>query len=209
MSTPRELYEAYRIMPDLRLHQLRVAAVGKRICNHFSEPIDTDEVVLACLFHDMGNIVKFDLGYFPEALEPRGREYWEQVKRETEERYGTEQHEVSAAIGREIGLSEQALNMIVHAGYRDMPAIVESENWAWKMLKYADLRVAPHGVVSLEERFADFAVRYRSKVSDRETLAQGKTLEAQIFAHASIQPEDITDATVAPLIEELSEYPVS
>ena len=41
-------------MPGLQLHQLRVAAVGKLICEHLKKPVRTKDVVVACLFHDMG-----------------------------------------------------------------------------------------------------------------------------------------------------------
>jgi hypothetical protein len=208
MRTPREIYKAYKIMPNLQLHQLRVAAVGKMICDNFREPVEKNDVVLACLFHDMGNIVKFDLGRFPEFLEPEGRAYWEEVKRDVEKKYGSEQHVASEAIARELGLSEAVLRMIRSSGFRDMPKIIESDDRAWKILKYADLRVAPKGIVSLAERFEDFAVRYRGNITDVETLEKGRLLETQIFAHADIRPEDVTDESVAPFMEELWEYPV-
>ena len=82
MRTPREIYAEFKIMPNLQLHQLRVAAVGKLISEHFTVPVNVRDVVLACLFHDMGNILKFDLTQFPEFREPQGILYWEEVKKE-------------------------------------------------------------------------------------------------------------------------------
>jgi len=80
MKSPKEIYREYRLMPSLSLHQLRVAAVAKLICDSFKERIDTNNVVLACLYHDMGNIIKFDLNYFPEFTKPEGLEYWQKIK---------------------------------------------------------------------------------------------------------------------------------
>jgi 5'-deoxynucleotidase YfbR-like HD superfamily hydrolase len=57
-------------MRNLQLHQLRVAAVGQIICESIPDFDETEEVVTTCLLHDMGNIIKFDLNYFPEFLEP-------------------------------------------------------------------------------------------------------------------------------------------
>ena len=61
-----EIYEKYKIMPQLQEHQLRVASVAKTICDHLLVPVHTDHVVSVCLLHDMGNILKFDLQKFPQ-----------------------------------------------------------------------------------------------------------------------------------------------
>src|ERR1700749_4363638 len=100
MRTPKKIYEEYKIMSNLQLHQLRVASVAKLICGHFNEPINTRAVLLACLFHDMGNILKSNLTTFPEFLEPQGREYWENVKADFVSRYGTNAHEGNVAISK-------------------------------------------------------------------------------------------------------------
>ena len=82
MRIPREVYSEYKIMPTLQLHQLRVAAVARLVCDHLTHPINTRDVILACLFHDMGNIIKSNLNHFPEFCEPEGTAYWEKVKAE-------------------------------------------------------------------------------------------------------------------------------
>lgn len=207
MRTSKEVYTAYKIMPSLQLHQLRVAAAGKLICDNFSKPINKRDVILACLFHDMGNIVKFKLDAFPEALQPEGLEYWEKQKAETIQRYGPKQHHVSETIAQELGLPDTAIHMIGNSGVSRLPEILASDSSELKMLQYADLRVAPSGVVSLTERFEDFARRYPND-KDVDLFGKGKDLEGQIFAHTTIKPGDINSAAVAPLIEELRHYPV-
>ncbi len=59
-----EIYEEYKIMPNLREHQLRVAAVAAQICDNFNKPLNKKEIITACLLHDMGNIIKFKLELF-------------------------------------------------------------------------------------------------------------------------------------------------
>jgi 5'-deoxynucleotidase YfbR-like HD superfamily hydrolase len=68
-----ELYDTYKIMPQLAAHQLRVAAVAYAITQAIFEPIHDEELISACLLHDMGNILKFDLSVFPEFSEIIGR----------------------------------------------------------------------------------------------------------------------------------------
>lgn len=223
MKTPREIYAAYTTMPALQLHQLRVAAVGKLICEGFTKSINTRNVILACLFHDMGNILKFNLSYFPEFLEPRGLGFWECVKTEYREKYGIDQHEASKKIAQEIGLSGVVVEVIDAIGFSNVGTVLAGRSFEKKICVYSDSRVGPHGVLTLTERFIDGRKRYLAKgvTNDhgKEITVQQDSfemltesahkLETQIFAEARIKPEDVSDAAVAPLIEELWEYPVA
>lgn len=223
MKTPQEIYTAYKIMPALQLHQLRVAAVGKLICDNFQQPINERDVVLACLFHDMGNIVKFKLGQIPEFLEPEGLDYWENVQSEYKQKYGgADQHAANEKIARELGLSEEAISYIAAVSFSKVGEVVKSSSFEKKICKYSDSRVGPHGVLSLDERLRDGRKRYLKRIDAVQqdgVAAPADTFEAlmkleheledQIFAVTDIKPGDINDATVAPLIGELSEYPVA
>ena len=193
-------------MPALQLHQLRVAAVGKIICDNFSKPVNERDVVLACLFHDMGNIVKFKLRSAPQFIGPESIEYWEKIQVETIQTYGSDQHEVSKKMAQEIGLPEHVVEMIGDAGFSEIPAILAGDSTELKVLQYADLRVAPTGVVSLQERLDDFERRYIPQKDSPEEIKAVKDLEEYIVSHCSIKREDINDIAVAPLLEELRDY---
>ena len=54
----QEIYTKYKIMPSLQLHQYRVAGVAMYLCERVKMKIDTDNIIAACLLHDMGNIIK-------------------------------------------------------------------------------------------------------------------------------------------------------
>ncbi|MBI5457820.1 HD domain-containing protein [Candidatus Kaiserbacteria bacterium] len=219
MKTPREIYAAYKIMPALQTHQLRVAAVGKLICDNFTQPIEKLDVILACLFHDMGNIVKFKLGQIPEFLEPEGLEYWQRVKDEFKNKYGNDQHEASKQIARELGLPNPVIGYIDAVAFAKAETTLASGSWEEKICEYADTRVSPHGILPLVARLEEGRKRYEGRTADTgltasrgrfdELLDAERAIEKQIFAQATIRPEDINDATVAPLVEELWEYPVS
>lgn len=217
MKTPREIYAAYTIMPSLQLHQLRVAAVAKLICGNFQKPVNTDDVILACLFHDMGNIVKFDLALYPDLLQPEGREYWQEVKNKCIKIHGSSAHGASIAIAREINLSDSVISIIDSISFSEMEHTMRGSSQEVKVAEYADCRIAPHGTVSIKERFADAVGRYahRYRTAEEATSAYamytnlGLEIERQLFANTSIKPEDISDAALAPLIEELWEYAVA
>jgi len=218
MKTPREIYAEFRIMPNLQLHQLRVAAVAKLICGNLKQPVNTNDVVLACLFHDMGNILKSDLATFPEFLEPQGREYWENVKTDFISKYGTNAHEGNVAISRELLLPAEATRYIDGMSFSWMRKTAEGSSFEQKICEYADMRVGPYGVLPMRQRLAEARERYVAANSGKpyysedgfkELATFAEQIERQIFQHVSIRPGDITDEALAPLIEELWEYPVS
>src|SRR3954471_17109842 len=111
MEKVSEIYSKYKIMPALQQHQLRVAAVAAIICDSLPG-IDKEAVITACLFHDMGNIIKSDLSYFPEFTKPEGIVYWGKVKQDYIRKYGRDEHTATIAIAKEIGLPEKVMNCL-------------------------------------------------------------------------------------------------
>lgn len=69
-ETISQIYDRYQVLPALQLHMLRVAAVAQLICSSHHRALPTDHIISCCLLHDIGNILKFDLTYYPEFLEP-------------------------------------------------------------------------------------------------------------------------------------------
>jgi hypothetical protein len=198
MKTISQIYSEYKIMPTLQLHQLRVAAVAKSICNSLVGGIDTETVIKVCLLHDMGNIIKFDLNYFPDFTKPEGLEYWQKVKDEYINKYGNEEHVATRVICEEIGLSDKGLRYLNSIGFSRVKTTLDNGTLEEKVCCYADQRVGPHGVLTIEERLSDGRSRYagrqdKAMVSDKfEGLAEAlKELENQIFSSSNIKPDDI------------------
>lgn len=203
MKNVRQIYEDYKIMPILQTHQLRVAAVGKLVCENLNKPVNTEGVVQACLFHDMGNIIKFDLTYFPESVESEGLDYWQRVKNDYIVKYGSNEHLATELIAKELGLSKQVLEYLDQIGFSKLKETVAGDSWEPKICAYADMRVGPHGVISIEERLVDGRKRYAGRkdhtiVSDFfDQLADAlREIEKQIFSMAKIKPEDINDGSI-------------
>lgn len=210
-------------MPSLQLHQLRVAAVAKMVCENSTNDLDTQSVILACLFHDMGNIIKFDLAYFSDFTEPEGLAHWELVKKDYIQKYGPDHHEANVAIAREIGLPESAVRIIGGIGFSKLEKVLADPSFEQKISQYGDLRVGPHGVLAMEKRLEEGRERYGSRKIGfiptagvaapenhfQKLLHSAHELEKQILDGATIAPEDITEAAIAPSIEELREYPIA
>ncbi len=210
-----EIYEHYKIMPNLVLHQLRVASVIALICKNLDIKVDEDIAIQSGLLHDMGNIIKFDLTYFPEFNEPLGLGYWQNVQKEYFDKYGLDEHEATQKILKELGINERVIEIDGKMTFGNLCIDKEGNDWELKLLHYADMRVGPFGILSYEDRMEDARKRYANVPDDEMTreqnrrellLACGKDIETQIFEHCKIRPEDINDESIAPILEELKGY---
>ena len=212
MKKITEIYKEYKIPPNLQLHQLRVSAVASMICDSFGNSIDKNKVLTATLLHDMGNIIKFQLEYFPEFLEPEGLEYWQKVQNEFIEKYGNNEHNASLAILKELNVSQEISDIVGIIGYPYVEFALESPDFHKKIATYSDFRVSPHGVLSIEERAIEGMKRYANKVSDankkerEEKHKHIEELEGQIFSNLNIKPEDLNDENIKNIIEELKGF---
>ncbi len=205
--TAREWYRTYRIMPSLAAHQMRVAAVvcaildAREARGHGGTASWRHEIVSACLLHDMGNIIKFDLAYFPEFVEPEGMAYWASVKQEFMAKYGTDEHAATLAIAKEIGVSATTFHNIEGVGFSHAAQTLEEGDLGAILCCYADQRVAPHGIVTLDARFHEGTARYGGRAhrmvdpayAARE-MAALRTMESRLFADAALAPGEVDDA---------------
>lgn len=212
-----DIYKEYKIMPNLAMHQLRVASVIYLIINNLNIKVDEDVAIQAGLLHDMGNIIKFDLNYFPEFSKPLGLEYWQNIQNEYIKKYGRDEHKATQDILKELNVNQKVIDIDEQMVFGLLCDNKDKENWELKLLHYADMRVGPYGIISYEERMEDARKRYEKKLDDEMTrevgrrellLSCGKDIERQIFANCKIKPEDINDESVKKIIEELKSFEI-
>ena len=210
-----EIYKQYNIMPNLQLHQLRVAAVAYKICDSLDISIDKDSIIVACLFHDMGNIVKSDLGYFPDFEESQNIGYWQKIKNEFIEKYSSNEHEATSKIIEEINLPDGAADLIDRLRFHLVCKDKEEDDFNMKIMHYADMRVGPYGILSYNERMIDAKKRYQNRENhsvdeeERQKLVEcGCEIEKQIFSHSNSKPEDINDRSTSNIVEGLKNYEI-
>jgi hypothetical protein len=211
-----EIYKKYQIMPQLQEHQLRVAAVAEAILNHLSLILNAHDIVAACLLHDMGNILKFDLAKSHLLLNKEiDVNFWQKVKEEYRQKYGEDEHEASMKIARELNVSQRVIELVDAIGFETAAGNAASQDLGKKICAYADDRVSPKSVVTLEQRFLDLRARYahrhqewgneQKRINFEESL---RTIERQIFEHCQIKPEDITEEAIAGRKERLKDFEI-
>lgn len=220
--TIHEVYQRYQIMPSLRDHMFRVAGVANLIGTKLRAvpsslpenaqaftPQDLKDVIEAALLHDLGNIAKFDLEYFPEFLAPQGLKYWQEVQEQSWAKYGKNAHTTTMLMLDELNISPRVKELVDAVSFNKAKKNRDTPDYALKLVAYSDMRVDPHGVVSLDERFKDGEKRYQSreKVSTF-TYAMAaclRSIEKQLFAPLEISPEDVNIENVSPFITDFAE----
>ncbi len=207
-----EIYKKYKIDSLLIMHQMRVASIAWKICNEMNIKVNKNNIILACLFHDMGNIIKYDFIHFSERYEKEGLEYWKNIQQEFIAKYGFNEHVATLIINKEIGLGLEVIELIEVMDSKVMEKIYLSDSFDLKICKYADLRAAPHAVVSLNERLEEAKKRYEGHrnafdAEQRKLFKENiEKIENQIFSKCKIKPEDINDETIKPYLEKLTDF---
>ncbi len=210
----QKIYEEYNIMPQLQLHMLRVAGVSSIICDHFTKPVNKKAIITASLLHDMGNIVKSNLEFFPDMLKVKGLSYWIEVKRKFIDTYGKDEHKATLKIVNKIGPEKNVTAILQDFEFADTVELSISGNLEKYITKYSDLRVTPYGTDTLNARFKEAKKRYVDEKniwseSEFNKLASvWRNIENKIFTFSKIKPEDITEEKVLPLLEQLRNFEI-
>jgi hypothetical protein len=208
-----DIYREHKIVPALQLHMLRVAAVASMICDNFDRSLPKEDIISACLLHDMGNIIKSKFEVFPEFWLPEGVDYWKGVQEEFFSKYGTDDHLATESIAKEVGVSDRVLAFVNHIGFSNAIRNDLENVFEHKICNYSDMRVGPHGVIPMQDRIQEAHKRYQGRnhdIGQKENFEKSVNslinIEQQIFANCKIKPEDITEEAVQKLIPALKEF---
>lgn len=193
-----DIYKKFSVPPNLQEHMQKVYGVVAFIEQHWTgkEKIDWNLVKRAALLHDIGNIVRFDFDKHPEFLkEEQSRvDYWRDVQRGMVEKYGKDDHQATKKMLREVGGDEKLIKIIWEMRFGESVAINGSNSWPLKIILYADLRVLPQGIGTLEERLADIRQRlpkYASRPDFEYIVGACREIEKQAQKRVNVSLEQI------------------
>lgn len=209
-----KMYAKYKIPPNLQEHQLRVAAVGLWIKNHWSgEKVDWQNLILMLLIHDMGNIIKFDLKKYAHFLgdEEKNLDYWLKVQRKFVEKFGDNEHVATVKIALELNLDSKVVDWLKRTENPDLEKVSKQEFWEMKLHYYCDVRIGPFGVLSVNERFADLKKRYATKRNLQRIDHNHKwclEIEKQIQNNLSTSLSQIKDEAISEFESQLKDFEV-
>lgn len=210
-----QLYQQYPVPLNLAEHMFWVAGVGTWIAQHFQSKIDQKLITKSLLLHDLANLIKFDLAKFSYFLKPEDHDlqYWQAQQQVMIARYGDREHLALLALLKELNVDAKTYQLLDQLSIYNLPAIVEGTDFPLKICLYADYRVAPAGLVSLETRLADLKNRYHqrepnlaSQKKAAKNLTLLKQLETQIETNLDLSLTKMTQEQVFNLLKKLKDF---
>jgi HD superfamily phosphodiesterase len=196
----KDIYAQYKITPSLQAHMVQVAGLAKLIMDNWKDTpeINVRAVLQACLFHDIAKILSFKTFKDNE----------EMLQAEFIKKYGDDEHAAANKIVEEVGLSGEAQEIIKKNNTKPflekIRQIMESNDFEMKILKYADSRVAPQGLVTLKGRWDELLQRRPEKEGDREANEIMTAIEKQIQNVVIMNLADIKQADIDTTIDFLN-----
>lgn len=206
-----DIYEEYKIPIVLQEHQIRVAGVVCWILDHWKGvSINKDRIVLAALFHDMANIIKFDfsqtVALFPNLYSRDDIPKLEQIKKEFIEKYGNDPHQASALIIKELKNPKDIKNLVGGLGFKRVPFLWEEMDYESMIIQYADMRVSPYGVESMENRLNDFFKRYKHRSDFEEKYPKSEKSKEILFQIEKLIIENTSSNLISLTEDQVSVY---
>ncbi|MBI2330477.1 hypothetical protein HYU94_03725 [Candidatus Daviesbacteria bacterium] len=200
----KQIYDQYLIPPNLQKHMLRVAALSLILSENWKKgKLDKEPIVLACVFHDMANIIKFDFNkplLFKE--EENKIDYWKKIQKEVIQKYGTNVHLATFKICREIGLPQKVLDIIKKLDWNNTLKILENQDYESVIPIYGDMRIGPFGIMLLQDRIDNLATR-NNKFDFHILKKAAETLEETLQKNLSINLNGITNPQLENRFDEL------
>ncbi len=213
--TIRTLYETLETPKNLQRHMRRVAAVGKLVAQNWIGDIDESSVVETLLLHDLGNLLKFDFtkGMDLFDADERDVEHWLDVQAKMITTYSSDEHTATQMMAKEAGVSERVLYLLENMGSSNLYKTTQLNDAELKVCSYADFRVSPDGFLTVEKRFQDILVRYKSRdhiladtAKTLEKMEYCLELEKQLQQRVSIDLQKLPEKNLEAMAEEMKSW---
>jgi len=204
-SSINSIYNKYYTPQNLRRHMKEVAAVAALICDNLSGEIDKESIVCSALIHDLAQFVKMDFSekyvkLFDKEDYPQ-IELFKKKKIEFIKKYGANDNIANTKIARELCAPKKVIDILKSKEISPL-----DEGWGKtieeKILLYADMRCAPKGVVSLDERLFEGYKRYNMardeehKEYSNKFSEKMKEIEEELMNKAGLRQSDINPLSV-------------
>lgn len=189
-----QIYQQYLIPQNLQKHMLRVASLAKIILEHWIGPqIDKLSIIHACVFHDIAKPINFDLAKQAQfGLTPQDINNLDKLQQRLKNKYGGNEHNASVGICTEIGCSSNTVRIVDNVEWSYIPLLLKKNDFESLIANYADMRIGPKGILTLEKRLEELKIR----TGQNEHWQNGTNLEKVISPNVSINLNEITDEQI-------------
>lgn len=208
-----EIYKINNIPINLQEHMLKAAALAKLLCEKWNGPsINQENIITTMLIHDMGNIAKMDSNNIGDLIEEKS---WDKFKQKFINKYGADDHVATFNIASKLGLNQRILWLVLNKIFIHNEMIAVSDDYELKICAYADQRVGPNGILSLENRFDELKERYGTKTNasinhprSEYLIKSAFDIENQLLKFTTIETADTLNQIVSEMIHDMLSYSI-
>lgn len=199
-----EIFKEYMVPQNLQEHMLKVAALAEIITGNWKGPtIDKDSIVQACIYHDIAKPMTFDLAKQAQfGMSPEGITNLEKLQNRLKAQYGTDEHQATVQICKEVNLSPTAVKLVNNLEWSYIPRLLEENDIESLIPIYCDMRIGPKSLLTVKERHEELQKR-ESVNNFEERLKNGMELEKLVAENVSIDPNSITDDQINARLKDL------
>lgn len=192
------LFEHYHVPKNIFEHCKKVSELATDIAKRLKAKgisLDVELVRIGALLHDFMKAVTIkDLSQtnaFGYTATKEEVDAWKALRK----RFADKKHESEVTAELLKDKYPELAKFLLHEGILSSEAIMDRD-WEEKVVHYADWRILGTKVVSLEQRFADFRVRYAHVIGTDEkrwlkVKAAERKAEKEIADALGIQPQEI------------------
>lgn len=166
ISSIESIYDRFEVPSKIRAHCRLVASVASRVCSQVGLDKESSTLVIAAsLVHDLGNIIKvdFDSDLAKELYSFQEREQLRITRERIISCYGSHEDLATIAMLNELSCDKSVISLLKSSTWVNVLGVLSGDSLPEKILSYADYRVGPFGIVSLQERLDDLNNRYKGR----------------------------------------------
>lgn len=222
-----DVYEKFRVRANIQQHMYRVAAVTQMIADVLEEggKMNSEEkhtLIAAAAVHDLLKIISLPpekLKVFHDPADPISLQQRLAIRTMLIERYGPNEEKATLQVIQQLDLWEDVYALVQQLGeinnpqgfanWEDVFIHLREGTLLIKLLTYADWRVSPQGIVSLQERHTEL----RARLQDERWYNNLKLALLQWFEEElagllarNLSLEGITNETAVATVKALRNY---
>jgi HD superfamily phosphodiesterase len=199
----KKIYSRFQLPKNLQEHMLRVGGVASIIAYAWNGPlINKKSIVSACLLHDIGKPVGFDLKSQAKFGIPKLNPVkLKKMQTFIKKNFSADEHIASLKIAKSLGVDKTVLHILENLSWYNIEKLLKQKDFDILIALYADMRVGPKGVLTLEKRIKDLEKRKEKNLS--KFIKMGKKLEEKINKNTNINLSLITNNKVHRLFKKL------
>jgi 5'-deoxynucleotidase YfbR-like HD superfamily hydrolase len=199
-----EVYRDYQTPKNLQEHMLRVAALASIILENWKgSNIDKDNIIKACIIHDIAKPMNFDLAKQAQfGMSEEDIEKLRQLQITIKTNFGDDEHRATIGIAKTIGCNANIIKYLDNLEWKYIPKLLEINDNNSLLPIYCDMRIGTKGILTLAERLEDLKNRTNSDEYEANVM-NGNELEQLLFKNVNKDLNTITDENINQLFAKL------